>query len=191
MSSFMMKACLFCRSRNLMFGWIMFSVINAVAKSKLVGKARIAVQVQRRMKQVSIRPITITFNNIMNACAFSDPHDDDRVEILEIALKALKEAQETCGANFITYGTCLRVIGNFEFDTSNRWRLTRTIVRECCSDGQLTKVVMNQARYSLHPAQYELLLTEVTDQRTGKLREEYTMNARRKTVAPVKKKSVS
>lgn len=144
------------------------------------------------MEHVALRPLTITYNNILNACAFSDPHEEDHMEILDIALRILKEAKETCGANFITYGTCLRVIGNFEDDTSERWRLTRDTFRSCCSDGQLTKLVMNQIKFAVSPAQYSLLLDEVTDERTGQLRHAYTKNARKvKRAMPAKKKSIS
>jgi hypothetical protein len=164
------------------------SVINAVAKSKLPGKAKITVQILRRMQDVALRPLTITYNNILNACAFSDPREGDRKEVVDIAMNILREAQETCGANFITYGTCLRVIGNFEDDTSERWRLTRDTFRSSCADGQLTKLVMNQVKFAASPAQYSLLLNEATDERTGRLRDACTKNARRvKTRTPTKK----
>ena len=167
------------------------SVINAVAKSKILGKAKLATRLLRRMEHVALRPLTITYNNILNACAFSDPHEEDRKEILDIALYMLKEAKRTCGANFITYGTCLRVIGTFEDDVSERWRLTREIFRSCCEDGQITKLVLNQVRFVASPAQYALLLNEVTDERTGKIRNTYTRNARGTNKSPKRQKRVA
>lgn len=166
-------------------------MINAVAKSKLPGKAKIALQILRRMEHVALRPLTITYNNILNACAFSDPRESDRKEVVEIAMDILREAQDTCGANFITYGTCLRVIGNFEDDTSERWRLTRDTFRSCCADGQLTKLVMNQVKFATSPTQFSLLLNEATDERTGQLRESYTKYARRIKARPATKKKTT
>ena len=103
----------------------------AVAKSKILGKAKISIQLLRRMKEVSIVPITITLNNILNACAYSDSGYENRREILDIALVILKEAQKTCGANYITYGTALRVIRFFADDYMERWQLIRRVF-PCC-----------------------------------------------------------
>jgi hypothetical protein len=166
-------------------------VINAVFKSKLPGKAKITIQILRRMEHVALRPLTITYNNILNACAFSDPRGGNRKEVVDIAMSILREAQETCGANFITYGTCLRVIGNFEDDSSERWRLTRDTFRSCCSDGQLTRLVMNQVKFAASPAQYSLLLSETTDVRTGRLHDACTKNARRVKTRPSTKKTIA
>jgi hypothetical protein len=131
----------------------------------------------RRMKSVSLRPMIVTYNNIINACAFSCHPDDDPSVVLRIALEALQEAQTTCGANFITYGTCLRAIANFEKDRIERWRLTRDIFQQCCRDGQLTTSVMKQLRVSVSAAQYTMILSEAVDRKTGRLRHEFTKNA--------------
>lgn len=154
-------------------------MINAVAKSNLLGKSKIAAKLLQRMKSVSIRPLTITYNNILNACAFSDPMVEARREVLDIAMIMLKEVQESCGANFITYGTALRVIGIFEDDSVARWRLARDTFRKCCTDGQLNKLVMNQLKFAVGPGQYSLLRQEAIDEKTGDLRREYTRVARR------------
>ncbi len=153
-------------------------MINAVAKSTLLGKSKIAAKMLKRMKHVSLRPLTITYNNILNACAFSDPNAEDKRTIVDIAMLMLKEAQETCGANFITYGTCLRVIGTFEDDSASRWRLARDTFRSCCADGQLNKLVMNQVKFAVSPSQYSLLTQEAKDEKTGQLRENFTRNCR-------------
>ena len=131
------------------------------------------------MKHVSLRPLTITYNNILNACAFSDLKEN-RQEILDVAMLMLKEAQDTCGANFITYGTCLRVIGLFEGDSSSRWRLARDTFRMCCADGQLNKLVLNQVKFAVSPSQYSLLEQEAKDAKTGELRKDFIRNTRGK-----------
>ena len=156
------------------------SVINAVAKSKLLGKSKIAFKMLNRMKHVSLRPLTITYNNILNACAFSDPKLEQRKEILDLAMLMLKEAQETCGANFITYSTCLRVIGTFEEEPASRWRLARDTFRRCCADGHLNKFVMNQVKFAVSPSQYSLLTQEAKDEKTGQLRDSFTRNCRKR-----------
>lgn len=152
-------------------------LINVVAKSKLPGKAKIAVQLVNRMKEVAIRPITITYNNALNACAYSHKERDDSREVVQVATMILKEAQETSGANYISYSTYLRVIRFFVYDRLEQWRLIRKTFRRCCEDGQLNPAIMKQIRPVLSPHQYGLLVSEATDKKTGRWREEYTINA--------------
>lgn len=162
-------------------------LINVVAKSKLPGKAKLAVQLVNRMKEVAIRPITITYNNALNACAYSDKNIDDRKEVMQVATMILKEAQETSGANYITYSTYLKVIRYFVYDRLEQWRLIRKVFRRCCEDGQLTPTIMKQIRPVLSAHQYSLIEREATDESTGRWREEYTRNARRLQTKPLKR----
>jgi hypothetical protein len=143
------------------------------------------------MQSVALTPQTVTYNNVINACAFSGHPKDDPKEVLQIALELLREAQQTCGANHITYGTSLRVICNFEADPSERWRLTRETFQECCADGQLTGAVLGRIKYATTPAQYALLHSMAADERTGKLREECIKNARQVKLAPLTKRVIA
>jgi len=155
-------------------------IINAVAKSKILGKAKISIQLLRRMKEVSIVPITITLNNILNACAYSDRGYENRREILDIALVILKEAQNTCGANYITYGTALRVIRFFADDYMERWQLIRRVFRECLRDGQFSPSIMKHVRgKGLTVTHFDLLVKEATDPETGEWKKEYMKNSKR------------
>jgi hypothetical protein len=143
------------------------------------------------MKDVALRPHTITYNCVLNACAFSRVVGEDRKEILNIALDTLKEAQEICGANFISYGTCLRVIALFEDDSFERWRLTRDTFRSCCHDGQLTKPVLEKLKFGISPSRYATLVGEATDKKTGRLRDEYMKYARMKKIRPAAQKCIN
>jgi pentatricopeptide repeat protein len=158
-------------------------VINCAAKSKRPGKANLALKILRRMESVALRPATASFNSVINACAFSS-HDDDPKVVLQIALDALREAQDGPGANWISYQTVLRVVCTFEQDERERWHLTRDIFRKCCKDGQLTRTVLTQAKFAVSSAEYAFLRDEACEKRTGKLRDTYTANAKRSKIAP-------
>lgn len=162
-------------------------LINVVAKSKLRNKAKIAVSLIKRMKDVAIRPATITYNNALNACAYSSSHYEDRKDVLEIAKVILKEAQKNEGANYITYGTFIRVVRFFVMDHFDRWRLIRTAFRQCCADGQLTTSVMGQIKPGVSRHQYDLLMKEANDPKTGRWKNEYTRNARRLKTQPIQR----
>jgi pentatricopeptide repeat protein len=91
-------------------------VINTIAKSKRRNKAEAAMQILRRIQSVALRPGCVSFNNVINACAFSNHPDDDPDAVLRIALDVLKEAHEGPGANWITYQGTIRVICSFVSD---------------------------------------------------------------------------
>jgi pentatricopeptide repeat protein len=91
-------------------------VINTIAKSKRRNKAEAAMQLLRRIQSVALRPGSVSFNNVINACAFSNHREDDPETVLQIALDVLKEAQDGPGANWITYQGTIRVICSFVSD---------------------------------------------------------------------------
>ena len=157
-------------------------VINAAAKSKLPNKADIALGIFRRMESVALKPHAVSYNNVLNACAFSNL-DDNHERVLQIALDMLREAQAGPGANFITYQTALRVVCTFCDHPMERWRLTREVLGQCMEDGQLTRSVMQQARFAVSSSQFEQLKKQVVDS-SGKLRKEYTANAHRTKMTP-------
>lgn len=159
-------------------------VINAAAKSKKPGKAQIALRMLRRMESVALRPQTVSYNNVLNACAFSNHRDDDPQKILDVALGVLNEAQKGPGANWITYQTVLRVLCSFCNDEKKRWELARKILDDCKRDQQLTRSVMQQVRFAVTPGQYALIESEVLDPNTDKLCREYTSNARKLKMSP-------
>ena len=130
------------------------------------------------MKEVAIRPITITYNNALNACAYSSKGYDDKKEVIQVATMLLKEARETTGANYISYLTYVRVIRFFVDDRLEQWRLIRKAFRQCCEDGQLTGSFMQQIKPLLTPNQYSLIEGEANDRNTGRWHEDYTKNAR-------------
>jgi len=90
---------------------------NAIAKSKRLGKAQLAAQFLLRMEEVSLRPGIVSYNNVINACAFSSKTKDDPETVLQIAMDVLAKAQKGPGANRITYQGALRVVCCFEKNT--------------------------------------------------------------------------
>jgi hypothetical protein len=56
------------------------------------------------------------------------------------------EAKGSVGANYITYGTYIRVRRFFVMDDFERWRLIRNVFRKCRAHGQVTDSVMRQIK---------------------------------------------
>lgn len=160
------------------FVFCMISIINTIAKSKRPQKAELALDVLHRMEEVSLRPVTVSFNNVLNACAFSR-HEEDKPDIsLKIALDTLRLAQTGPGANWITYQTTIRVISSCVEDSDKRYQLTEDVFQQCCNDKQLTKTVMAQVRFAVSNEQYDRLDRQVTDSLTKRILDKYSKHAK-------------
>lgn len=164
-------------------------VINAAAKSKRPGKAQIALQLLRRMQEVALRPPTVTYNNVLNACAYASISKDDPNEILDIAELVFEEAKSLCNPNYITYSSYLKVIRRFVFDNAKRRHLTWKIYRECCEAGQLTGMVMREISRCVSKQQFAVFKADAGyDKEKGRYNPKYTMNARLTASSPSFKK---
>jgi hypothetical protein len=141
------------------------------------------------MKDVALRPSIITYNNALNACAYSSESYVDRKEILDIATVIYNEAKESVGANYITYGTYIRVIRYFVMDHFERWCLIRSAFRQCCANGQLSQSVMRQIKPGIREQEFALLLKEATDPKTGHWFDHFTRNASRLRTQPLQRKN--
>ena len=165
---------------------VFVTIIDAAAKSKKLNKEKIAVNILRQMQSVALRPVKISYNSVLNACALSNGDEGNKTEILQIALAMLREARETCGACYVTCNTCLRIIASLQPDKGERWKLAKDIFGQYCSDKQVTPLILAQLKYTVAPARSSLLLREVIDEQTGKIREDVTLNAKRAKMTPLK-----
>ena len=154
-------------------------VINAAAKSKRPGKAQIALQLLRRMQEVALRPPTVTYNSVLNACAYANTSEDHPDEILDIAEQVFEEAKSLCNPNYITYSSYLKVIRRFVHDKTKRHHLTWKVFRECCEAGQLSRMVMREISQSVSKRQFAAFRADAGyDKETGQYNPKYTENAR-------------
>ena len=141
--------------------------INAIAKSTTPGKAQVALDILRRMQSAAVAPLIETYNNVLNACAFSVHPKDRPKRVFEIAMKVFEEARNTVGANHITYLTMLRVINTQVSDKEKKWQWVREMVELCADDGQLTKPIMHGASLNVSPMQFQKLRLQVIDRATS------------------------
>ncbi|KAL7558695.1 hypothetical protein ACA910_013413 [Epithemia clementina (nom. ined.)] len=150
--------------------------VNAIAKSTQPGKAKVALDILRRMQSAAVAPLIETYNNVLNACAFSIHPQDDPKEVFHIAQTVFEEARKTVGANHITYLTMLRVVNTqiTEDDHDQKWQLVREIVHLCAEDGQLTKPIMHGASLNVSPLQFQQLRLQLVDRVTGLYKNEFT-----------------
>ena len=64
---------------------VFVTIIDAAAKSKKLNKEKIAVNILRQMQSVALRPVKISYNSVLNACALSNGDEGNKTEMWELA----------------------------------------------------------------------------------------------------------
>jgi len=131
------------------------TVINAWARSHNYGKAEHALKLLNQMselykegKNTNIKPNTIIYNSVMNACAFTVGNELEQVKALNIAYNMLTELESSPYGNpdSITYGTYLKVCANQMPDSELRRNIVEATLKKCIRDGQVGELVLQQLR---------------------------------------------
>jgi hypothetical protein len=150
------------------------TVINAISKSKNEQKAQRALRMLRRMDKLyqagnkEARPNEVTYTAVINSCAFPAVLDPKmRRKALDTAIFTLEELQASRYGqpNQLTYSTFLKACANLlpEGDSLRREIIERAF-QQCCRDGQVGEMVLNDLRKALPSGLYE----EVLAIRSGK-----------------------
>jgi len=159
------------------------TIISAIAKGNETRKARKCLNILNRMVQQykisgnwKMKPNTICFNSVLNACAHTSDNDaQGQKEVLAIATATLKSLQSSDygDPDHITWGTFLKIwsrfskqdndtylIGNIndEFIGDSAHSVVEGIFHQCCRDGQVGDMVLTQLQYAASSDLYADLL---------------------------------
>ena len=101
-----------------------------------------------------LKPTVVAVNAVMNACAYTPTNnmiDSNRaVEIAHFLFKTeLEESSTTTGElllspDQVTYGTFLKVLANQMPDCSSRKQIVEYLFKNCCRNGQVGNLVLQQ-----------------------------------------------
>ena len=157
------------------------TVITAVSKSPRKDKAQHALRLLRKMEFIyrndgkrnkDVRPDEITYTCVLNSCAYSIVDDQSvRQKALDTAIFTLEELMESpyLRPNHVTYGMFLACCANLIPSDDERRRVTvvEPVFLQCCKDGQVGEIVLNQLRLAAPDELYKRLLGEVIQNRDG------------------------
>mmetsp|Transcript_15397 Transcript_15397/g.29006 ORF Transcript_15397/g.29006 Transcript_15397/m.29006 type:complete len:864 (+) Transcript_15397:110-2701(+) len=140
------------------------TVITCYARSDVPWKAKIAQQLLHQMidgyktRNSMTKPTVFTFNAVLNACAYTfNPHE--KVDAFMVIVSTLVLLQEFSKPDHTTYGTLLKAWCNLiPKDDERRSRIVRSVFRQCCKDGQVGNMVMQQLKYAASPELYRSLV---------------------------------
>jgi PPR repeat. len=140
------------------------TVISCYARSDVQWKAKIAQQILNEMVdsyrsgKSRNKPTVFTFNAVLNACAYTF-NPKEKVDAFMVIVSTLVLLQEFTKPDHTTYGTLLKAWCNLiPKDDDRRNRIVRSVFRQCCKDGQVGNMVMQQLKYAASPELYRTLI---------------------------------
>jgi hypothetical protein len=132
-------------------------VLDAWAKSKEPHKGartrdllKQLVSLYETTKRPNLRPSQISYNSVLNACAFSaiGTSVEEQREALQIAVKTFSEMRksETTAPDTVTYGNMLKCLANLIPQGEIRTKMAMQIFAKCCDEGLVGTLVWNEVR---------------------------------------------
>eukprot|EP01083_Nonionella_stella_P034659 94820_1 len=147
------------------------TVINAMSKSHRDDKAQQALRILRRMDNLyragenkEARPSTYSYTSVLNSCAFSNNDQEVKRKALDTAIFTFEELQGSPygSPNHVSYGMYLRAISNLiPTDDERRRDVVEPVFLQCCEDGQVGEIVLQQLRFAAPDDLYQKLLGKV------------------------------
>eukprot|EP00554_Chaetoceros_debilis_P002799 CAMPEP_0194089756 /NCGR_PEP_ID=MMETSP0149-20130528/36111_1 /TAXON_ID=122233 /ORGANISM="Chaetoceros debilis, Strain MM31A-1" /LENGTH=808 /DNA_ID=CAMNT_0038773811 /DNA_START=384 /DNA_END=2811 /DNA_ORIENTATION=+ len=140
------------------------TVISSYSRSDCPQKAREAKNVLDRMinsynhGNKAARPSIYSFNSCLNACAYTC-NQNEKVDAFVVAVSILAQLQEWTKPDHTTYGTMLKALCNLiPEDDERRHRIVNSMFRQCCKEGQVGSMVLQQLRYAASHSLYKTLV---------------------------------
>jgi hypothetical protein len=118
------------------------------AWSQLPDKAQRAALTLDRMKKAGVTPNIITYNAVLNACEHTNPSGSTLAEeALKVARDVFEEIRNTksVSASHVTYSSFLGTLANL-MPPESRQKILGLVFRRCCTEGQVSKVVLKKLR---------------------------------------------
>jgi pentatricopeptide repeat protein len=147
------------------------ALIQNYARSRLPNKASKAANILKRMKVISnVIPNTISYNNVLNACEYTDPINqtitEEAVIIACAVFDEIRNSQTSAQPNHVTYASFIGTLGTLMPPLSvAKHDALRLVFRKCCTDGFVSKLVLKKLRFSAGTDKryQEFLLNKYTD----------------------------
>ena len=133
------------------------SVLNAWAKSKEPHKGARTRELLNRLvdlygttKRPNLRPTQISYNAVLNACAFSaiGTSLDEQREALQIAVSTFSDMRKsrTTAPDSVSYGNMIKCLSNLMPQGELRTKMALQIFAKCSEEGLVGTLVWNEVR---------------------------------------------
>lgn len=138
------------------------TVINAWARSRVIGKSQRAKTVLQKMIDMyeagtsRARPNVFTYTAVLNACAFAVRDNAEKARALQVFMTTFDElcSSDYAEPNHVTYVVYLTALRNLLPDSDERRvPLLSKVFCKCCEDGQVSELTLRRLESALTPEQ--------------------------------------
>jgi hypothetical protein len=135
------------------------AVLTVLSRAKDPNKAKRAKDILVRMIEKrdkgdkSVAPNLRTYNNILNACAYTKGKPKERMSAFRIAVDSINDLRESplLQPDPVSYGLFLRSCAQLMPPSDKREAVVKNIFRKCCNDGQLGTYVLHELSHAASP----------------------------------------
>ena len=133
--------------------------INAVARSSDPDRAQAAHEIYQRLE----KPTTQAINGVLSACSFLPK--EKQQDGVSIAIKLIDELKQRSDIfpDHITFSMMFKVIGTSMPPSKARKEIARSIFRECCKEGLLSELVIQNMKKSVTQSVFRKLIPPTND----------------------------
>ena len=131
------------------------TVLNAVAKSKDPEKATKSrmllmnlINMYEATNRRSLKPSPVTYNTVLNACAFSasDTDPDQQRQGLQVALSTFSEMTKYAKPDTVSYGNLMKCFSNLMPPGQKRNEMALQLFDQCTNEGLVGELVWNEVQ---------------------------------------------
>jgi len=140
------------------------TVISTFARSTARGKARAAERLMNEMIKsyrngnTRANPNVFFFNAVFNACAYTTS-EVDKTDAVLVMISTLGILKEFTKPDHTSYGTMLQTVSKLiPVDDVRRDNFVITLFKQCCEDGQVGSMVLDQMVFAASPSLYKTLV---------------------------------
>jgi hypothetical protein len=147
------------------------SLINALARSRKLGKAKIAYAMLEEMEMLyqqgnqKVKPNMYVINSVLSACAFTEGSKAERQDAMIIVLKILDRCMHTYGKpDNITYSITFQAFSALAKTMDEKAEISsivHTLFCKCCEEGLVDKGVLKKFRKAATAEVYRDLIDTV------------------------------
>lgn len=142
------------------------AVLAVISRAKDPNKVERAKSILERIKVLrdkgdkAVAPNLRTYNNMLNACAYTKGKPKELMAAFRVAVDCINDLRESpmLSPNPVSYGLFLRSCNQLMPASDKREAVVENIFRKCCSDGQVGQFVLHELSQVASPGLCRKLL---------------------------------
>jgi len=135
------------------------AVLRVIARAKDPNKAERSKKIVERMKVLrdkgdeSVAPNLRTYNNVLNACAFTRGKPKELLSAFRVAVDCINDLRENplIQPDPVSYGLFIRSCAQLMPPSDKREAVVEIMFRKCCTDGMVGQYVLHELSQAASP----------------------------------------